>query len=128
MGRSCAWRQAASLIIELVAKMYLFGYTSQMYQVQQTDIFEKWLSKLKDRRATAKVLVRIESLRQGNTGDSKSLGSGLHELRMHFGPGYRVYYTRKSGLVILLLCGGDKSSQSKDIARARKVLTELKAE
>jgi putative addiction module killer protein len=99
-----------------------------MYQVQQTDIFEKWLSKLKDRRATAKVLVRIESLRQGNTGDSKSLGSGLHELRMHFGPGYRVYYTRKSGLVILLLCGGDKSSQSKDIARARKVLTELKAE
>lgn len=99
-----------------------------MYQIQQTDIFAKWLSKLKDRRATAKILVRIESLRQGNTGDSKSLGTGLHELRIHFGPGYRIYYTRKSGLVILLVCGGDKSSQSKDIAHARKMMTELSAE
>lgn len=96
-----------------------------MYQVQQTDIFAKWLLKLKDRKAIAKILVRIESLRQGNTGDSKSLGSGLHELRIHFGPGYRIYYTRKSGLVVLLLCGGDKSSQSKDIARARSILSEL---
>ena len=99
-----------------------------MYQVQQTDTFAKWLSRVKDRSAIAKILVRIESLRQGNTGDSKSLGSGLHELRMHYGPGYRIYYTRKSGLVILLLCGGDKSSQSKDIARARKIMTELRAE
>jgi putative component of toxin-antitoxin plasmid stabilization module len=56
-----------------------------MYQVQQTDIFAKWLLKLKDRRAIAKILVRIESLRQGNSGDSKSLGSGVHELRIHFG-------------------------------------------
>ena len=99
-----------------------------MYQVQQTDNFAKWLSKLKDRRAIAKILVRIESLRQGNTGDSKSLGSGLHELRIHFGPGFRVYYTPKSGLVILLLCGGDKSSQSRDIAHARRILAELSAE
>ena len=99
-----------------------------MYQVHQTDIFAAWLSKLKDRRAIAKILVRIESLRQGNSGDSKSLGSGLHELRIHFGPGYRIYYTRKSGLVVLLLCGGDKSSQSKDIAHARRILTELRAE
>ena len=95
-----------------------------MYQVQQTDIFSKWLSKLKDRRAAARILVRIESLRQGNFGDSKSLGSGMHELRVHFGPGYRVCFTRKAGLVVLLLCGGDKSSQSKDIARARKSLSE----
>ena len=99
-----------------------------MYQVQQTDIFAKWLLKLQDRKAIAKILVRIESLRQGNTGDSKSLGSGLHELRMHYGPGYRIYYTRKSGLMVLLLCGGDKSSQSKDIAHARRILTELRAE
>jgi putative addiction module killer protein len=99
-----------------------------MYQVQQTDIFAKWLSKLRDRKATARMLVRIESLRQGNVGDSKSLGSGLQELRIHFGPGYRIYYTRKAGLLILLLCGGDKSSQSKDIAQARRILTELRAE
>lgn len=64
-----------------------------MYQVQQTDVFSKWLSKLRDRKAIARILARIESLRQGNTGDSKSLGSGLHELRIHFGPGYRVYFT-----------------------------------
>lgn len=99
-----------------------------MYQVQQTDVFSKWLSKLRDRKAIARILARIESLRQGNTGDSKSLGSGLHELRIHFGPGYRVYFTRKAGLVVLLLCGGDKSSQSKDIARAREILSELRAE
>jgi putative addiction module killer protein len=99
-----------------------------MYQIQQTDVFAKWLSKLKDRRASARMLARIESLRQGNAGDSKSLGSGLHELRIHFGPGYRIYFTRKAGLVVLLLCGGDKSSQSKDIARARDILSELRAE
>ena len=99
-----------------------------MYQVQQTDVFSKWLSKLRGRKAIARILVRIESLRQGNTGDSKSLGSGLHELRIHFGPGYRIYFTRKAGLVVLLLCGGDKSSQSKDIARARDILSELRAE
>lgn len=76
----------------------------------------------------AKLLVRVESLRQGNTGDSKSLGNGLHELRIHFGPGYRIYHTRKSGLVILLFCGGDKSSQCKDIAHARRIMVELRAE
>ncbi|NND83025.1 MAG: type II toxin-antitoxin system RelE/ParE family toxin [Gammaproteobacteria bacterium] len=96
-----------------------------MYQIQQTDVFAKWLTRLKDRRAAARVLARIESIRQGNSGDSKSLGPGLHELRIHFGPGYRIYFTRKSGLVVLLLCGGDKSSQSKDIARARSILSEL---
>lgn len=101
------------------------GYTPLMYQIQQTDVFAKWLSKLQDRKATARILARIESVRQGNSGDSKSLRSGLHELRIHYGPGYRIYFTRKSGLVVLLLCGGDKSSQSKDIARARKILSEL---
>lgn len=96
-----------------------------MYQIQQTDVFAKWLLKLKDRKATAKILARIESVRQGNSGDAKSLGSGLHELRIHFGPGYRIYFTRKAGLVVILLCGGDKSSQSKDITRARRILSEL---
>ncbi len=108
--------------------MYLLGYTTQAYQVQQTDIFAILLSKLQDRRSIVKILVRIESLRQENSGDSKSLGSGLHELRIHFGPDYRIYDTRKSGLVVLLLCGGDKSSQSNDIAHARRIMTELRAE
>ncbi|MEM6545166.1 MAG: type II toxin-antitoxin system RelE/ParE family toxin [Pseudomonadota bacterium] len=84
-----------------------------MYQITQTDVFSNWLSKLKDRRAVARVLVRIESLRLGNVGDSKSLGSGLHELRLNYGPGFRICYTRRSGVVVLLLCGGKKSSQSR---------------
>ena len=96
-----------------------------MYQVHQTDVFSKWLSKLKDRKAVAKLLIRIESLKQGNPGDSKSLGSGIYELRIHFGPGYRVYYTRRSGLLVILLCAGDKSSQSKDVLKARRILKEL---
>lgn len=108
--------------------MYLLGYALGVYQITQTDVFSKWLSKLKDRRAVAKVLVRIEALRLGHVGDSKSLGSGLHELRINYGPGYRIYYTRRSGVVVLLLCGGDKSTQSRDIAKAHNVLNELRKE
>lgn len=99
-----------------------------MYQITQTDVFSKWLSRLKDRRAVAKLLVRIEALRLGHVGDSKSFGSGLHELKINYGPGYRIYYTRRTGVVVLLLCGGDKSTQSRDVAKARNVLDELRKE
>lgn len=105
--------------------MYPDGYNFIVHQITQTDLFSKWLSKLKDRRAVARVLVKIEALRLGNAGDSKSLGAGLHELRIDYGPGYRIYYTRRSGFVVLLLYGGDKSSQGRDISRARKALSEL---
>ena len=99
-----------------------------MHQVRQTAVFAKWLSRLANARAKAKILVRIESLRLGNEGDSKSLGGSLYELRIHTGPGYRIYYARQREQMVILLCGGDKSKQRRDINRARALLHELKSE
>ena len=83
---------------------------------------------VKDTKALARIFTRLENLRQGHFGDSKSLKGGLHELRIHAGKGYRVYYSKKEKLVILLLIGGTKSSQSRDIERARKMLSKLRVE
>ena len=83
------------------------------------DVFDAWLSSLADVRAQAKVAVRINRLAVGNFGDCKPLGQGLYELRIDWGPGYRVYYAIIAKPVVLLLCGGDKRKQSSDIERAR---------
>ena len=96
-----------------------------MYQLQRTDVFDKWLAGLRDAKGKARILARLESVRLGNLGDSKSLGGGLHELRVHAGPGYRVYFIQRREVLIVLLCGGDKSSQQRDITRARRLLEEL---
>ena len=82
------------------------------------DVFDEWLSRLADSRAQAKIAVRINRLAAGNFGDCKSLGQGLYELRIDWGPGYRVYYAMIGRASVLLLCGGDKRKQSSDIARA----------
>ena len=82
--------------------------------------FRKWLEGLKDRQARAKVRVRLNRIRLGNFGDSKSVGNGVYELRIPYGPGYRVYFGRKGNKVIILLFGGDKKTQRKDIALAKK--------
>jgi putative addiction module killer protein len=81
--------------------------------------FSTWLHKLRDPRARARIRVRLDRIRLGNLGDHKSLGDGVYELRVPFGPGYRVYFGREEHRVILLLCGGDKSSQRKDIETAK---------
>ncbi len=86
------------------------------------DLFGEWLAGLKDNRARAKILVRIDRLSVGNFGDSKALGGGLLELRVDWGPGYRVYYARIGAACVLLLCGGDKHRQSEDIRHARERL------
>ncbi len=96
-----------------------------MYQLQRTAVFDKWLAGLRDAKGTARILARLESVRLGNLGDSKSLGGGLRELRVFAGPGYRVYFAPRVQIVIVLLGGGDKSSQQRDIARARRMLAEL---
>jgi putative addiction module killer protein len=98
----------------------------QLYTTRETETFRHWIDGLTDRRARLRIDVRIRRLELGNTGDSKALGGGLHELRVHYGKGYRVYWSRQGGRLIVLLCGGDKSSQSRDIAAARKLLAELK--
>jgi len=86
------------------------------------DVFGEWLAGLKDNRTRAKIIVRIDRLQAGNFGDCKSLRGGLFELRIDWGPGYRVYYAMIGRTCVLLLCGGDKRKQSSDIKRAREHL------
>jgi putative addiction module killer protein len=92
-----------------------------VYQLRQTEVFDKWLRELRDMRAKARILARLESARLGNLGDVRSVGDGVSEMRVDVGPGYRVYFTRRQRIVLVLLCGGDKSSQTKDVARAKLI-------
>jgi putative addiction module killer protein len=84
----------------------------------RTDEFDAWLSALKDKIGRARIAQRIRSAEHGNFGDCEPVGDGVSEMRIHVGPGYRVYYTRRGDVIYLLLLGGDKSSQKRDIKRA----------
>jgi putative addiction module killer protein len=95
-----------------------------MKAIRRTDVFKKWLKKLKDRIGKALIYRRIERLVEGNPGDSAPIGEGLSEMRINHGPGYRVYYKDTGMELIILLCGGDKSTQESDIARAKKLAVE----
>lgn len=96
-----------------------------MYSVEKTYTFDRWLAKLKDHAAKARILLRIKKVEAGNLGTSRSLGGGVSELKIDYGPGYRLYYTRRKQVIVWLLCGGDKSTQQADIAKAKKLLAEL---
>jgi putative addiction module killer protein len=93
-------------------------------EVLRSATFDRWLRKLKDRHAVARILVRIDRLVLGNPGDVRSVGGGVSELKIDHGPGYRVYFAQKGQTVVLLLCGGDKSTQSDDISSAQRIATE----
>jgi len=95
-----------------------------MYEVVQTKEFERWHIGLRDSRAVARITTAVERLQLGLVGDYKSVGGGISEIRIAYGPGYRLYYTMKGKQLIVLLCGGSKSSQKRDIARARKLKDE----
>jgi putative addiction module killer protein len=95
-----------------------------MIEVRQTAVFAKWHAGLKDRTARAKIAVRIDRLALGNPGDAKSVGEGVSEMRVDHGPGYRVYFARRGNVVVLLLCGGDKRTQARDIAAAKALAAE----
>ena len=97
-----------------------------MVEVRQTERFARWLKDLRDLRARAKVQVRIERLIGGNPGDARPVGSGVSELRIDYGPGYRVYYQQKGSRLIILLAGGDKSSQSRDIEEVLMLSRQIK--
>ncbi len=98
----------------------------KMYELESgIEPVPEWIESL-DRIGILRIYRRIAKLRKGNLGDHKNLGGGLYELRIHFGPGYRMYYCEVDGEVILLLCGGSKARQQKDIARARKYLLDYK--
>lgn len=95
-----------------------------MVEVFTTDDFDRWLRKLRDRQGRMRILSRIDRLANGNPGDVKPVGLGILELRLTYGPGYRVYYTQRGNRVVLLLCGGDKSSQQSDITKAQQLAAE----
>ena len=91
-----------------------------MVEIVRTQTFVRWLKRLKDRRAIAKIVQRIDRLSLGNFGDVKSVAGGVSELRIDYGPGYRLYFTRRqNGEIVILLCGGTKKRQDADIARAQ---------
>ena len=97
-----------------------------MYTKTRTDAFDEWLSKLKDAKGKARIIERVRSVERGNFGDCESVGEGVSEMRIHFGPGYRVYFTRSGKVVYVLLCGGTKRGQNRDITKAKKLARLLK--
>ncbi|MGY6089088.1 type II toxin-antitoxin system RelE/ParE family toxin [Avibacterium paragallinarum] len=96
-----------------------------MIQIKSTTLFKKWLDELKDLRARAKIQTRIKRLQLGNFSDVKPVGEGISELRITEGKGYRIYLKNQNGVVVILLCAGDKSTQSKDIEKAKLLAKEL---
>ena len=102
------------------------NYDSRMVEVIKSSTFDAWLSGLRDRKAAVRVQVRIERLANGNVGDVKPAGEGISELRIDYGPGYRVYWMRKGVAFVVLLCGGDKSTQDTDIKAAKRIAAEWK--
>ncbi|MDH7641146.1 type II toxin-antitoxin system RelE/ParE family toxin [Sphingomonas oryzagri] len=94
-------------------------------ETTQTSTFAKWLRGLRDRKATAKIAIRIARMEAGLMGDVKSVGDGVSEARIAFGPGYRLYFTRRGEEVIILLAGGDKGSQERDIAKAKEIAAQI---
>jgi putative addiction module killer protein len=93
-------------------------------EIKQTEIFRSWESRLKDRRARTLIAARVMRLAEGLAGDIAPVGEGVSELRIHYGPGYRVYVQQRGNTLVVLLCGGDKSTQARDIATAKKLAQE----
>ena len=97
-----------------------------MIELRETDAFSSWLRSLRDPVGKAKIAARLQRLAFGHAGDARSVGEGISELRIHHGPGYRVYYVQRGPIVIFLLCGGDKRSQARDIDNAKRLAKEVK--
>lgn len=96
-----------------------------MIEVREAPEFTRWLAALKDQRAVLHIVRRISRVAAGNTGDAKSVGGSVSELRIDYGPGYRVYFTRRGQMVVILLCGGDKRTQGRDIRKAMEIVERL---
>jgi putative addiction module killer protein len=96
-----------------------------MVEVRQTQEFSTWLHRLRDANAVARIVARIRRMEQGNPGDTRSVGEGILEMRIDYGPGYRLYYLHRGGQTVILLCGGDKRTQRQDIKRAQMLAETL---
>jgi putative addiction module killer protein len=101
------------------------GYDFFMLEIRKTEIYARWIDGLRDIHARARILARIERLATGNPGDVRPVGEGVSELRIDYGPGYRVYYTQRGREIIILLAGGDKSTQARDIETALRLARNL---
>ena len=95
-------------------------------EIRQTEVYARWIARLDDDRARARIEVRIYRLSLGNAGDVKPVGGGVSELRVDYGPGYRVYFTQRGKAMVVVLCGGDKRTQNKDIAVAKDLARQLR--
>ena len=95
------------------------------YEIHTTEVFDKWTAKLKDRQAAMAIALRLARVASGNFGDTKIIGDGVSELRTFVGPGYRIYYTIRNNEIVILLCGGDKSTQQNDIKQAKELAKNL---
>lgn len=98
-----------------------------MIEIKQTETFRKWRMQLKDERARGLIASRLDRLSFGHAGDAEPVGQGISELRIHHGPGYRIYFHKRGDTIIILLCGGDKSTQTKDIKTAKRLSAEWSA-
>lgn len=96
-----------------------------MIEVRQTTTFANWLTELRDNNARLRIVTRIRRMELGNPGDVKAVGEGVSEIRITYGPGYRVYFVAMGSAIVILLCGGDKSSQSRDISLAKQMAKEI---
>lgn len=101
------------------------GYIAPMLEIRKTETYSEWIDSLRDIKARARVLVRIERLAAGNAGDVKPVGEGVSELRIDYGPGYRVYFKKRGREIVILLAGGDKSTQATDIQIALRLARNL---
>ena len=116
--RGCIWT---------VGRLSSIGYNICVrYEVVKSDGFLRWLTRLRDKRAQAQIVVRIDRVEEGHFGDHRSVGGGVSELRVNVGQGYRIYYTIRRQRVVILLCGGDKTSQQRDIRRAQQMASDLR--
>lgn len=109
---------------KMLAFVYSLGYSISMNTVIESGEFHEWLEHLKDLKGKFAIIARLRRAELGNFGDHKSMGGGLYEMRIPAGPGYRVYYAQEGAAIYVLLCGGDKSTQSRDIEKARALLAE----
>ncbi|MFO7484222.1 type II toxin-antitoxin system RelE/ParE family toxin [Oceanibaculum nanhaiense] len=96
-----------------------------MIELRQTEVFASWFGRLKDRDAKARIAIRLRRLSLGNPGDAKPVGNGVSELRVDHGPGYRIYFCQRGPILAILLCGGDKRTQRRDIEKAKALAAEL---
>lgn len=108
-----------------IDKPHGVSYKGQNVVILQTPDFRDWVKKLRDRQARLRIYDRLKRLADGNFGDTKSVGDGVQELRMRFGPGYRIYYLWQGDVLIILMNGGDKDSQVRDITKAKKIAKEI---